>query len=232
MKAARWLVLLGAILALVGLFLPAVRVQGALGALSKRGAISFYTAFTNEEFLTAAARRYDHASHGALATAIAHHLAPHGGRLGDLAATIRSTLGDVGDASDAAKSGALGTAILIAGWLFLSLVLSVGLYGLTAASGQRLRRRGAIVAATLAGLAMGIAAGVFWAAGEAVDELNDEFGHAWLGRGFGVHLMILGMVVAVTAAVAIAVLTDRVPAPITAVPLPGPGPVPPTDQLP
>ncbi len=211
MRVVRWLLAIAAVLSLVGMFLPAVQLVGPTAALSKHSTVSFYKAFTSQQFVTEAAKRYDATAARGLAAGVVRELGPRGGKLTSFLREVRDDLDDYQQVREVASSSAVGTAVTITGWLMLVLLVAGAGYAVAALSGRRPRRRTSIVFAALALVAAVVAVAVYAMTGEAVALINDELGRGVIERGAGVSLMLVSTIVtlAMTAVAAIAPSTPR-----------------------
>ncbi len=209
MRIASWALIVCAMVAALGLFMPCleVRIHGAL--LSKRTTLSLYSANNHEDLVRKLLRAYRTSSRRHLgATVIEAARSRVHGRLGDALGDARDAMDTLDDVTDDDVRHA-GTALAATVWTFLglaSVVIALAFVETMRAS-YRKRRLVAALVATVFIAAIGVA--IFLGCRELAWEANDELGADAVKLGIAAYVIPIASVSALASAVLLLVRRSR-----------------------
>lgn len=192
-RIAGWVFVACCLLGIVGLFTPAIKLDGAPGFVAKYTGVSLYTASTKTELTKKIFAAYHRAPGKGLGHAVAKALIPRTGkRLGGLLDDIKGAAETIDEVSDE-DIGLAGKALVATVWILLVLNVLAGATVFAEAMSSRAPRMKRLVIGTLAALVIAaLAVAIQLVAREVVWTANDELGKPLFTLGVGAWLILVG----------------------------------------
>lgn len=209
MRIASYLFVVCAVLASIGMFMPAIQLEVGGAALGHRTTESVYSMQSEEGFARRMLARYKASKRMHVGKRIASKIMPHAGKvlrghLDDVTSAM-STLDDVSD--EDVKNAATTVAITL--WVFLGLELVGAVLVFTDAVSGRYRKGRMAVALITSLLAAIIGVAIPIVLTIASSELNDDIGYDLMHLAFGAFVVPLAAVGGFAAIVAALVARGR-----------------------
>jgi amino acid transporter len=202
-RAVAWLIVVCALAAATGVFLPSLELRAVH---TRHGELSLYAASTERQL----ARRVIAAYHGnrarGLVEAIGARAMKHTrGRVHEALDDATSAMSSLDEVSDRDVAAA-GTALVVAIWGFLGLEAAIAVLVLGQLAGDVVRKRRRVAVIALGVLASLIAVALLLVVREVAWQVNDELGAAAVVAGPGAWVMALAALGGLACAIAVAVV--------------------------
>lgn len=209
MRVVSWVFVLCTTLGVVGVFLPCLELQVRGGAVSKRAAISLYTASTKRELVRRSLAAYHSSDKRRTAAEVVRAVESRTkGRVKSALEDARDAMGTLDDTSDDDVKLA-GIALSVAVWTLLGLYALGLLLVFTQLMGG-VYWRGRLVGALVAsGVAAVIAVGLSLVCREVAWQANDEVGRTVVALAVGAYVAPLAAIGSVAGAVVLVTRSRR-----------------------